>query len=92
MADPDNRNEEKAADIRGNARFADALRFFQARAALDNSIDYATYWAYWFQENFKACSIKQYFKNIPKIFIWESAIIDSSCRFNKRISFYSFIP
>lgn len=45
MADPDNRTEEKAADIRGNARFADALRFLKARAALDSSIDYATYWA-----------------------------------------------
>ena len=44
MADPSNRTEEKAADIRSNAHFADALRFLKARASLDNSINYATYW------------------------------------------------
>ena len=45
MADPANRTSEKAAAIRSHARFADALRFLKARATLDSSIDYVSYWA-----------------------------------------------
>lgn len=45
MADPANRTTEKASAIRGDARFADALRFLKARATMDSTIDYVSYWA-----------------------------------------------